>query len=52
MKAKITNIILPGSVDMIHGWQQADVNQLISRDFDPISGFPPYKEGLCQVEKA
>jgi anaerobic selenocysteine-containing dehydrogenase len=52
MKAKITNIILPGSVDMIHGWQYADVNQLISRDFDPISGFPPYKEGLCQVEKA
>ena len=37
---------------MFHGWDKANVNELVSRDFDPISGFPPYKEGLCQVAKA
>ncbi|MDR2603735.1 MAG: molybdopterin-dependent oxidoreductase [Desulfovibrio sp.] len=52
MKARLTNIVLPGCVDMIHGWSQADCNLLVSRDFDPISGFPPYKEGLCEIRKA
>jgi anaerobic selenocysteine-containing dehydrogenase len=51
VKARLTNIVMEGSVDIIHGWPQADVNSLIARDFDPISGFPPYKEGLCQVRK-
>jgi anaerobic selenocysteine-containing dehydrogenase len=39
----------PGVVDIFHGWPQANVNELITRDFDPISGFVPYKEGLCEV---
>jgi anaerobic selenocysteine-containing dehydrogenase len=51
MKARITNILLPGCIDLIHGWVNADVNLIVSRNFDPISGFPPYKEGLCQVTK-
>ena len=38
-------------VDMFHGWVNANVNLLVSRDFDPITGYPPFKEGLCQVEK-
>ncbi|MDR2502232.1 MAG: molybdopterin-dependent oxidoreductase, partial [Oscillospiraceae bacterium] len=48
-KLKITNTLRPGCIDMLHGWESANVNELIPRDFDPISGFPPYKEGLCQV---
>lgn len=51
-KLEVTNIVRPGMIDMFHGWAKANVNELISRDFDPISGFPPFKEGLCQIEKA
>jgi len=51
-KLEITNILKPGMIDMFHGWEKANVNLLIARDFCKISGFPPYKEGLCQIEKA
>ncbi len=47
-----TNLVMPGVIDIFHGWSQANVNQLVTRDFDPITGYPPFKEGLCQVEKA
>ena len=52
MKAELSNIVLPGAVDVIHGWQQADINLLTSRDFCPITGFPPFRSGLCEVAKA
>ena len=51
-KLEISVMIKKGVIDMFHGWDKANVNELVSRDFDPISGFPPYKEGLCQVAKA
>ncbi len=51
-KLEVTVIVKAGVIDMFHGWDKANVNELIGRDFDPISGFPPYKEGLCQVTKA
>ena len=51
-KAQVTNLVMPGMVDVFHGWEQANINELIARRFDPISGFPPYKEGLCEVRKA
>jgi anaerobic selenocysteine-containing dehydrogenase/Fe-S-cluster-containing dehydrogenase component len=51
-KLVITNTLFPGMMDMHHGWPQADVNELIARVFDPISGFPAYKEGLCQITRA
>ncbi len=51
MVVEVTNLVLPGCVDMFHGWVGANVNLLVSRDFDPITGYPPFKEGLCQVEK-
>jgi anaerobic selenocysteine-containing dehydrogenase len=44
-----TNMVMPGVVDIFHGWYQADVNLLTTRDFDPISGFPPFACGLCEV---
>jgi anaerobic selenocysteine-containing dehydrogenase/Fe-S-cluster-containing dehydrogenase component len=50
-KLEITNIVKPGSMDMFHGWIQANVNELLPRDFDPITGFPPFREGLCQITK-
>jgi anaerobic selenocysteine-containing dehydrogenase len=51
-KLEITNTLKPGVVDMLHGWAEANVNELIPRDFDPISGFPAYKEGLCEIARA
>ena len=50
--AEVTNMIRPGCVDIGHGWAEANVNLLLDRDFDPISGFPSFKEGLCEVKKA
>jgi anaerobic selenocysteine-containing dehydrogenase/Fe-S-cluster-containing dehydrogenase component len=52
MKLELTETVKPGVIDALHGWPQADINKLITRDFDPISGFVPFKEGLCQVVKA
>lgn len=49
--AHITDASLPGIVDVLHGWPDQDVNTMIPREFDPISGFPPYKAGLCEVRK-
>jgi anaerobic selenocysteine-containing dehydrogenase len=52
VRAHLTEMVSPGMVDMFHGWPSQDVNTMITRDFDPISGFPPYKSGLCNVRKA
>ncbi|MDR3209122.1 MAG: molybdopterin-dependent oxidoreductase, partial [Oscillospiraceae bacterium] len=43
--------IKPGVIDILHGWEHANANELITRDFDPISGFVPFREGLCQVAR-
>jgi anaerobic selenocysteine-containing dehydrogenase len=51
VKAHLTEMITQGMVDMFHGWPKQDVNTMVSRDLDPISGYPPYKSGLCQVKK-
>jgi hypothetical protein len=39
-------------VGMMHGWAKANVNELVPRQFDPITGYPPYKEVPCEVVKA
>ena len=52
VKAKPTRIVPRGVVGIMHGWAKANVNELIPRKFDPISGFPPYKEVVCAVSKA
>jgi anaerobic selenocysteine-containing dehydrogenase/Fe-S-cluster-containing dehydrogenase component len=51
-KLEVTNTLKPGVMDMVHGWAEANVNELVPRDFDPISGFPAYREGLCEIAKA
>jgi anaerobic selenocysteine-containing dehydrogenase/Fe-S-cluster-containing dehydrogenase component len=52
LKLKTSETIKPGMIDILHGWPQADANELITRDFDPISGFVPFREGLCEVSAA
>jgi hypothetical protein len=40
-------------VHCTHGRNDANVNELTDdRHLDPISGFPPFKSLLCQVERA
>jgi anaerobic selenocysteine-containing dehydrogenase/Fe-S-cluster-containing dehydrogenase component len=50
MKIEPSGTIKRGTADIPHGWAQANANELISRDFDPISGFVPFREGLCEVK--
>jgi len=50
-KAEVTVIVPRGVVDMAHGWYQADVNDITPRVFDPISGFPAYKQVPVDVRK-
>ncbi|MDP6179045.1 MAG: molybdopterin-dependent oxidoreductase, partial [Desulfatiglandales bacterium] len=52
VKAKPTIMVPAGIVGVMHGWAKANVNELIPRQFDPISGFPPYKEVTCEVVKS
>jgi anaerobic selenocysteine-containing dehydrogenase len=53
MKARVTDTLPPGVVSAPHGWPEADVNRLIPDEgLDPISGFPPFRSSLCQVEAA
>jgi anaerobic selenocysteine-containing dehydrogenase len=52
VKANITNLAQPGVIHVFHGWPQADVNTIMARTLDPISGFPAFKSQLCQVRKA
>jgi anaerobic selenocysteine-containing dehydrogenase len=52
LKLRTSETVKPGMIDILHGWPQADANELITRDFDPISGFVPFREGLCQVARA
>lgn len=52
VKANLTEIVPPGVVNMYHAYPQADVNELIERDYlDPISGYPGFKSLLCEVTK-
>jgi len=51
VKVSVSNIQRPGLVEMIHGWEQANVCELIDVVWDPVSGFPCYKDACCQVEK-
>jgi len=51
--ARVTDGIKPGVVHCAHGWNDANINELTDDShLDPISGFPPFKSGLCQVERA
>lgn len=50
--AEVTDIIKPGVAHCFHGWNEANINELTDdRALDPISGFPPFKSLLCQIER-
>jgi len=50
---KDQNEILPGIMQITHGWKKANVNLITHDDiFDPIDGFPLMKAVQIQVQKA
>lgn len=53
MKAKLTEKAKPGVVMALHGYTEANVNELIGRNHvDPYSGFPGFKGMRCNIRKA
>ena len=51
VKAKPSIMVMRGTVAMMHGWAKANVNELVPRQFDPITGYAPYKEVPVEVLK-
>ena len=46
------NEILPGTIQITHGWKEANVNLITHDDiFDPIDGFPLMKSVEVKIEK-
>lgn len=46
------NEILQGVCQVTHGWEEANINEIIPDDvFDPISGFPALKSTPVRIEK-
>ena len=52
VKIMAPNEILPGNLQITHGWKEANVNFITHDDrFDPISGFPLMKAVEVKLEK-
>jgi len=52
IKARVTEDILPGVVNVPHGWSEANVNALtFEQPGDPVSGLPTLKALLCRVRE-
>jgi len=52
IKASVTEDIVPGVVNISHGWHEANVNILTDdAPADPFLGNPPLKAALCRVTK-
>lgn len=53
LKAKVTEWILTGIINIPHGWSEANINLLTSLEAaDPILGYPALKALLCRISKA
>ncbi len=52
VKVMAPNEIRRGSLQVTHGWAQANINLVTHDDrFDPVSGFPLMKSVEVRVEK-
>ena len=52
VKAQVTEDIVPGVLNIAHGWSQANVNLLTDETpADSIAGNPPLKALLCRVKR-
>ena len=52
LKARLTRKILPDTIHISQGWEEANVNELTGTDnADPVSGFPNLKSIRCNIQK-
>ena len=52
VRANPTPMILPGNIQMYHGYAEADVNELVPAEhLDPYSGYPGYNFVRCRIVK-
>jgi anaerobic selenocysteine-containing dehydrogenase len=52
LKAHVTERIRPDTIHIAQGWEEANANELSSRESpDPISGFPNLKSLRCRIRK-
>jgi anaerobic selenocysteine-containing dehydrogenase len=52
IKANVTEDIMPGVIQIPHGWAQANVNLLTDeKPADPVSGFPSLDQLLCKISR-
>ena len=50
--AHLTEEVRPSDIHVYHGYEEADVNELIPLDWcDPYSGFPGFGRIDCQITK-
>ncbi len=53
MQVKLTDEVHPEVVVLPAGWEDANPNLLLPEArFDPISGFPAFRSGVCRLERA
>ncbi len=52
VRVKVSEEIMPGVVNIPHGWEEANVNVLTDNaPVDKITGYPALKGLLCKIEK-
>jgi formate dehydrogenase (coenzyme F420) alpha subunit len=52
IKARVTEGIVPGVVNLVHGWEEANANLLTDhQDCDPILATPSLRAGLCRIRR-
>ena len=52
IKARVTEGIVPGAVNLLHGWEEANANVLTDhQNCDPILATPSLRAGLCRIKK-
>jgi anaerobic selenocysteine-containing dehydrogenase len=52
IRAEVTEDIIPGVVNMMHGWEESNVNVLTNDEArDPVSGYTEFRVNLCRVKK-
>ena len=52
VKVTLTHRTKPGTIQMFHGYTEANVNLLVGRDhLDPYTGYPGFKGLRCSIRK-
>ncbi len=47
-KAEISNIVRDDTIDMFHGWEEANVNLVHARTLTPSPASPPIRKGCAR----